>query len=412
MSLIFYNAALAFYALLIRIAALFHPKAKLFLAGRKQVFRKIKDALDKEHRPVIWMHCASLGEFEQGRPVMEALKSKYPGYAIFLTFFSPSGYEIKKKYPVADYVFYLPLDSHRNAIRLVGLLKPVLVLFVKYEFWFHYLKALNQYRIPVVLFSAYFQKDQPFFKWYGGIYRKMLGFYQQIFVQDETSRALLNGVGIPGVQITGDTRFDRAVKIVSEPQVFPNVAAFKGDKKLIIAGSSWPEDEALLARAVEHLSDFKLLIVPHETDSQNCSRILDSFAPDICFWNADNDLLAGKKMAIVNEVGKLAFLYRYADLVWIGGGFGKGIHNIIEPAVYGLPVFFGPRYQRFREARELLKEHAVCSVDTSSAFVLAMQDEKELERMSLKAKSYVRDHLGATVKIMNYLEAKCFSTTS
>jgi 3-deoxy-D-manno-octulosonic-acid transferase len=397
---------------MIRLAALFNPKARLFLAGRRRIFQSIQNALDGERRPLIWMHCASLGEFEQGRPVIEALKRKHPEYAIFLTFFSPSGYETKKNDPLADYVFYLPFDSHQNARRLIRLLQPALALFVKYEFWFHYLKALYHNHVPVILFSAYIQRNQPFFKWYGGIYRKMLGFYKQIFVQDRESLISLSELGIGSVQIAGDTRFDRAGKVLADPRSFPNVVAFKGNKKLIIAGSSWPEDERLLKAALTRLPDFKLLIVPHETDIKNCSRIRDLFAPDACFWDVEKELLSSKKVAIVNGVGQLAFLYRYADIVWIGGGFGRGIHNIIEPAVYGVPVFFGPAYQRFREARELLSENAVQTLDTADAFVGATQDAAELRNMSAKAKKYVQLQLGATDKIIHYLEAKCLSSTS
>lgn len=360
------------------------------------------------------MHCASLGEFEQGRPVLEAIREQYPGYALLLTFFSPSGYELRKKYPGVDFVFYLPVDSPYSAKSFLDIVQPELALFVKYEFWYYYLSALKKRHIPAVLFSAYFQADQPFFKFYGGLYRKMLGCYQQIFVQDKSSRELLAQIGVRQVQIAGDTRFDRASKVRGTLKPFPGVVTFKQKYRLLVAGSTWPEDEALLKDALAELwaQKFKVLLVPHEVDDANIRRILDLFGHEACLWNEQDAVLIQKQVAVVNTVGQLSHLYQYADVAWIGGGFGKGIHNILEPAVFGIPVFFGPKFRRFREAVDMLALHAVGHVPGSKEMVRILKDEAALKKMGMNAQSYVHTQLGATRKIMDYLSLKCLRSTS
>lgn len=413
MSLIFYNIALLFYALLLRIAAVFNPKAKLFINGRIAIFSKIKTALKLEKRPIIWMHCASLGEFEQGRPLIEKIKQEQNKYCIFLTFFSPSGYEIRKKYPLADYVFYLPLDTKKNATEFLQIVKPKVALFVKYELWFHYLNELKKSNIPVILFSAYFQKNQIFFKWYGKLHRRMLGFFQQIFVQDTNSKELLKTIRINRAEVAGDTRIDRSLNVLEELKDFENISIFKQRKKLIVAGSTWKEDEELLKELIDsNVDNYKLLIVPHEIRKENIQRILDLFASDICLWDTAPDVLESKKVCLVNTMGNLAFLYQYADIAWVGGGFTKsGIHNIIEPAVYGIPVFFGPNYRRFREAKELLEINAVTSLNNAEGFKLALVDKENLIQKGKLAQEFVFHQKGATQIIISYLLEKCFATT-
>ena len=414
MSLIIYNIALFIYALLLRTAALFNSKARLFIDGRKGIFDNIEKALALEKRPIVWIHCASLGEFEQGRPIIEHLKTERKEYCIFLTFFSPSGYEIRKNYALADYVFYLPVDSKRNAQKFLKIVQPQVALFVKYELWFHYLNGLKNNNIPVILFSAYFQKNQIFFKWYGSLHRKMLGFFQQIFVQDENSKNLLQNIKITEVTVAGDTRIDRSMKVLEETKEFENILIFKGDSKLIIAGSTWPEDEALLKEFMNKAGseNYKLLLAPHEIKEENIQRILKLFSTEICLWDADANTLATKKFALVNTVGQLASIYKYADVAWVGGGFTKsGVHNIIEPAVFGIPVFFGPNYSRFREAKELISINAVASISTANELLNAVENTAALNEKAQLAKAFVYNQKGATQIIMRYLFEKCLATT-
>jgi 3-deoxy-D-manno-octulosonic-acid transferase len=394
------------------VAAVFNPKARLFLRGRKDIFNKIKNELQQDITgPLVWVHCASLGEFEQGRPVMEALKTNFPQYRLLLTFFSPSGYEAKKNYPYADHIFYLPLDSRRNAARFLDITTPLCALFVKYELWFHYLKALKERHIPTLLLSAYFQQNQVFFKKYGGLYRKMLSWYEQVFVQDENSKKLLETLGIRQVQVAGDTRFDRAAKALTENRRYPEIAAFKDGKKLIVAGSTWAEDESLLQRTFALLPPgYKLLIAPHEIKTENIRRIQNLFEGKSCLWDGGNEIPMDKEVCIVNCIGHLAFLYRYADIVWVGGGFTRsGIHNIIEPAVFGAPVFFGPNFKRFREAFDMLASGAAYSETAPQALAHKWKDEAALEKQGENAESYVLKQSGATVKIMEYLSATVLS---
>jgi len=388
----------------LRVASLFHAKARLFVKGRRHVFSILEKKLKEDHRRKIWIHCASLGEFEQGRPLIEAIKSHFPQYSIVLTFFSPSGFEVRKNYELADHICYLPLDTHRNAQHFLDLVQPECALFVKYEFWYHYLEALHKRNIPTILFSAVFQPRHPFFKWYGGLYRPMLGFYRQVFVQDQTSLDLLKRLGVDHAQVAGDTRFDRAAKVLEQDRSFPEIAAFKTGHKLLMAGSTWPEDEQLLQKTLEQLPpDFKLLIAPHETDDVHIAALQKLF-PGSCLWNAGEHELRKSRVCLVHTVGQLAYLYKYADMVWMGGGFTRsGIHNIIEPAVFGVPIFFGPKYQRYLEATDMTGLGAAKSLEDAEALAAALQNEKALLLMGNNAQQYVHSQLGATAKIMDYL---------
>jgi 3-deoxy-D-manno-octulosonic-acid transferase len=408
--LLFYNLGLLLYSLVLRIVAPFNPKARKFIDGRKGIFEKIKTALTAEKRERIWIHCASLGEFEQGRPLMELIRAQHPETCIILTFFSPSGYEAQEDYPYGDYIFYLPLDSAAHARRFIQILQPACALFVKYEFWYHYLATLSELQVPVILFSAIFQQRHPFFKWYGKLHRRMLGFYTRIFVQDQASLLLLQQIGITSVAVAGDTRFDRVAKILEQPKTYQQVAAFKGEGKLLIAGSTWADDEILLQQALQQLpADYKLLIAPHETDQAHITAILALFGSDAGLW--ETAAQEQKRIAVVNSIGHLSYLYRYADVVWIGGGFTKsGIHNIIEPAVYGLPVLFGPNYSRYREAADMIAQGAARSVAHAAGLVQCFKDEEALLSLGNHARTYVEDQSGATHKIMAYLEAKYWLT--
>ncbi len=397
------------------MAALFLPKARQFIHGRKNLLAEISDRLMQESRSRVWVHCASLGEFEQARPLLELIRKNQPEYCIVLSFFSPSGYEAQKNYAGADHVFYLPLDSRANAQRFIAAIQPALALLAKYEFWYHYLYTLQKAGIPAVLFSAIFQPRHPFFKWYGGLHRKMLNMYQQIFVQDEDSKKLLAGIQIKHVQVAGDTRFDRAAAILEQKKNYPGIGVFKNDKKLLIAGSTWKEDEVLLKNALQQSgNNYKLLVVPHEIHETHIKAIQDLFKNDYCLWNDGDECLRKSRVAIVNEVGHLSQLFRYADVAWIGGGYTRsGIHNVIEPAVFSLPVFFGPNFQRYREATDLIQCGGAVSLSNPWTFATSLQDDPKLATMGERAGAYVLSHLGATQKIYNYLiTEKCFFNTA
>lgn len=412
MHLLLYNLGLLLYSLALRIVAPFNPKARKFIDGRKGIFEKIATALATEKRERVWIHCASLGEFEQGRPLMEMIKAKHPETCIILTFFSPSGYEAQQHYAFADHVFYLPLDSAAHARRFIRIVQPACALFVKYEFWYHYLKALSGQKIPVILFSAIFQERHPFFKWYGSLHRRMLHYYNRIFVQDQASLTLLESIGITSATIAGDTRFDRAAKILDSPKHYEQVAAFKGQDRLLIAGSTWTDDEVLLQQALAELpADYKFLIAPHEIDDRHINAILSLFGDEAVCWDATAPDFADKRVCIVNSIGHLSYLYRYADVVWVGGGFTKsGIHNIIEPAVYGLPVLFGPNYSRYREATDMIAREAVLSIADAPGFIQSLSNGNALSLLGRNARLYVQEQLGATATIMAYLEEKYWFT--
>lgn len=408
-----YNISIACYGIALQLAAFFNAKAKLFVKGRKHILKHIKATLEADERQKIWIHCASLGEFEQGRPIIEAIKTQYPRYSIVLTFFSPSGFEVKKKYEFADHIFYLPLDSKSNAMQFISLVNPVCVLFVKYEFWYHYLRVLHERNIPAILFSSIFQSRHPFFKWYGDLHRKMLDWYAQIFVQDAASAKLLYDINVRNVQIAGDTRFDRSAKVLEMDKSFRTIEVFKEGHKLIVAGSTWMDDEMLLKKTLKALpGEYKLLLAPHEIDDINISRIQALFPGENCLWATDEADFRRSRVCIVHTVGQLSYLYKYADIVWVGGGFTRsGIHNVIEPAVFGKPIFFGPIYERYREAVEMITMNAARSFDNAGELKNAILDnENALLRLSNNAKMYVLAQLGATKRIMDYLGEKCFST--
>lgn len=413
MSLFLYNLAIALYSLAIKIAALFQQKAALFIAGRKDIFKQLNLALKDEKRPIIWIHCSSLGEFEQGRSLIEMIRLNHPTHAIFLSFFSPSGYEFRKNYSGADYIFYLPIDTAKNAKQWIQIIQPSLAIFVKYEFWYHHLNQLKKNNIPTLLISAHFQPDQIFFKWYGQLFRKLLHNFQHIFVQDQSSVALLQSIQINSVSVAGDTRFDRAFAIAQQPKTYENIEIFKGNKKLLIVGSAWKEDIELNLKLMPLIqNEYKILLVPHEIAEENIQEILKLDPNSICLWESKHSEVQQKPIALVNSMGHLAFLYRYADIVWIGGGLGKnGIHNTIEPAVYGKAIFFGPNYKRFREAEELISNHAAASLSTSQQFYQAFCNSDQIYEMGMQAQSYVHQHLGATQKIYDYLVANALFNT-
>jgi 3-deoxy-D-manno-octulosonic-acid transferase len=392
------------YGILIFFASLFNSKAKKRLEGQRKVFSFLSENIDsKEHHKYIWFHAASLGEFEQGRPIIEKLKLIRPEYKILLTFFSPSGYEVRKNYEGADLVCYLPLDTPSNVKRFINIVKPQKAIFIKYEFWPNFLLYCKKHRIPTYVVSANFRQDQIFFKWYGSKYASVLRTFEQIFVQDIESKFLLKKIGVENVEVAGDTRFDRVIEIAGGKKDLPIVKEFKSDKKLIIAGSSWPKDEDMLIEYLQENLSVKLLIAPHEIHESHLADIENKLnVPFIRYSNATIENVKDASCLIIDCFGLLSSLYQYANIAYIGGGFGVGIHNIIEAAVYGIPVVFGPNYEKFREARELVAKGGAFSIheywQLQSTFDWMLLDEGNTGRICYE---YVHENQGATEKIMN-----------
>lgn len=411
--ILLYDFVIFGYTLLIRVAALFNPKAKLWVNGRLDLFERLEQETASwqkdKNRFTVWVHCASLGEFEQGRPLIERLKQERPGLRILLTFFSPSGYEIRKNYAQADYVCYLPADTRRNAARFLELVQPDLAVFVKYEFWIHHLQALQKKQVPTLLISALFREDQVFFKWYGGLFRKALGAFSHIFTQNEPSAALLRQSGLKAVTTTGDTRVDRVLQLAENAPPFPIVEAFQSESQLLIAGSTWPEDEALLLPFLQDQlpAGWKAIIAPHQADAGHVQPILRALGEAAMpYSQATPENVAAARFLVIDNIGMLSSLYQYGTVAYIGGGFGAGIHNTLEPIAFGLPVIFGPKYEKFEEARYLVETGGGFSIQTQGDLGVAfcqLQETDFLQNTSETAKRYILDNRGATAQIFEYI---------
>ena len=363
---------------------------------------------------VIWMHCASLGEFEQGRPLLEALRPHYPSHKILLTFFSPSGYEVQKNYKGADWVCYLPLDGPRTAKRFLALTHPELVIFVKYEFWFFYLKKIFYQKIPLILVSALFREDMNFFKWYGSLSRKMLARFQHIFLQNEASLQLVQGLGLgPISSVAGDTRFDRVLAIATQALLIEGIEEFKMNRPLLVAGSTWPEDEKAIQQALQDpkLSSLQVIIAPHEISVEHLAALKALFTDVVLFSEWKKDQPAPRVM-VMDNYGMLSRLYRYATIAYVGGGLHKaGIHNTLEAAVYAVPVVFGPVHQKHAEAKALLELGGAFSFDSPSqpaslsSILIDLQTQPDrCHEAGQKAGAYVREHTGATQRILSFIQ--------
>jgi len=399
-----YNFGIFFYGFFIKIASLFNSKARLFQKGRKNIFITIEKRVNntKKH---IWFHFASLGEFEQGRPVLEQLKINDPERKIIITFFSPSGYEVRKAYPLADAIFYLPLDTRKNAEEFIRLINPEIAVFTKYEFWYHYFKALHDKQVPVFIISGIFRPGQVFFKWYGGFNRKILQFVNHFFVQNEQSVSLLKSTGLENVSLSGDTRFDRVAVHAQRPGQFPAIAAFCGDAPVFIAGSTWPQDEQLLAGLIAKQPDWKFIIAPHEVHTGHIQQ-LQALLPNIIKYTdlEKNGSLIQGNVLLIDNIGMLSAVYQYGKMSYIGGGFGAGIHNTLEAAAFGLPVIFGPRYEKFQEAKDLIGLGAAISIGTAEQLLLAFEKLQQDNNAGQIAAGYVKAKTGATEQIVLYLE--------
>jgi 3-deoxy-D-manno-octulosonic-acid transferase len=405
-----YHLFLILYRLGIGIAALWNPKARLWQQGRRGQWKTLRTKVPPSgSSPRIWMHCASLGEFEQGRPILESLKSQYPSAFIVLTFFSPSGYEVRRNYDGADVVCYLPMDGPGNARRFLDIIQPTIALFVKYEFWHYYLKDLHNRHIPTILVSGAFRKSQPFFQWWGAFFRRILTYFTVITVQDKKSLALLQGRSLAGkAHLTGDTRYDRVVQIATEARELPRIAAFKGPDKLIIAGSTWPEDEQILHACLPSISPgWKLVIAPHEIHEAHLNSIKSLFGTNCTFYSSQS-ANPDARVLIIDNIGMLSALYRYGEIACVGGGYSKsGIHNVLEPAVFGLPVIIGPEYQKFTEAVQLVKKGFAFAAKDATAYGEILQhlisDEEGLTALQGFTRSYIQEHTGATAKIISLI---------
>lgn len=407
--MLFYNIGVWGYYGLIRIAALFRHKARLWVRGRRSIFPRIAQTLKQKIKAgdkVIWMHCASLGEFEQGRPVLERLSAG--GYKVVLTFFSPSGYEMRKNYEHAACVFYLPIDTRANARRFVGLVKPRAALFIKYEFWLNYLAELRENRIDTYLVSGVFRPGQHFFKWYGKSFLHAIKHFKTLFVQDEGSVALLKQHGLSNAVLAGDTRFDRVMQIAACKTDFLYVEQFCDDASVIVAGSSWPKDEELLLKAFKKLkgagSALKLILVPHEIDEAALQQTISRLSASGLQYGrfTKNDFLQ-KDILLVDTIGMLSQLYRYACAAYVGGGFNDGIHNILEVLAHGVPVAFGPNYHKFVEAKEAAAIGVgtpVRDVNQLHAFFSKMLgDRQHAARLRTEINAWMQLKTGATEKI-------------
>jgi len=406
-----YNIFIHIYHLILQTAAFFNPKASLWAKGRKGIFRKIEASVNND-KPLAWFHCASLGEFEQGRPVMEAFRKALPEYKILLTFFSPSGYEVRKKYLGADYIFYLPIDTTSNVQRFLELTKPSIAFFIKYEYWFNYIRHCKNAGIPMIGVSSIFRPGQRFFKWYGGWQRNMLKLFDHFFVQNQISADLLIAAGINRVNVSGDTRFDRVYEISKSAQKFRDVELFKNGAMIFIAGSTWPKDEELLlALIAQNIPNLKFIIAPHEVHSSRIEDLTKRLPKSTIRFSSFSEVNpADANVLVIDNIGILSHLYQYADLAFIGGGFGVGIHNILEAATFGLPVMFGPNYQKFQEARDLIQTGGAFSVETEKDFLMVakslIENETNLSKASSVCHKYVQSNCGATEKIMDYVSKK------
>ncbi|MBS1586573.1 MAG: 3-deoxy-D-manno-octulosonic acid transferase [Bacteroidetes bacterium] len=404
-----YNFAIHLYGLAIRIAAGFDLKAKLWVNGRRDWQGQLKQkAAAVNGKRIIWLHCASLGEFEQGRPLIEVIKQRHPEYAILLSFFSPSGYEVRKDYEAADIVSYLPLDTAANAHRFIDIIQPAMAIFVKYEFWLNYLDVLKEKNIDTYIVSAIFRPQQVFFKWYGGIFRKALRSFKTIFVQDAASEKLLESIGISRTLVCGDTRFDRVMEIRDRFKPIPEIEQFKGDSRLIVAGSTWPKDEDLLLEAFDKFrsENVKMILVPHDIKDDLLNVTADKlrkYRLDYCLYT--EGIKAGAQVLVLNTIGLLSRLYYYADVSYIGGGFDGGLHNCLEAAVYGKPITFAdPKYAKYNEAVALL--HIGAAVNVSNAHELQkvwktfLADEVMRKAIAVKTGQYFMQNARATDKIL------------
>nr|WP_242692186.1 glycosyltransferase N-terminal domain-containing protein [Aridibaculum aurantiacum] len=409
--MLLYRLFIRLYILSITVIAPFNKKARLWLLGRKNLLKRMQaDILPADK--IAWFHCASLGEFEQGRPVLEEIKQRYPAYKILLTFFSPSGYEIRKDYAGADFIYYLPADTASNARSFLDIAKPSIVIFIKYEFWFHYLHEVNKRNIPLLLVSGIFRQDQPFFKWYGSLHKKMLSFFDYILVQNDESKQLLHDINLKeNVLITGDTRFDRVIAIAENFEPITEIEAFCQNADVIVAGSTWSADDKELFHFVNAHPAKKFIIAPHDISVERINECKRVYTNSILYSEYVKGRAGTFNILIIDNVGMLSRLYRYGTVCFIGGGFAEeGVHNVLEAAVYGKPVVYGPVYNKYIEAVELIEVGGAFTVSSASEFETVFnpmfQKGSSYQQASKAAYDYVRQKQGATKAILDLIYEK------
>jgi 3-deoxy-D-manno-octulosonic-acid transferase len=411
---ILYNIFIFLYPKIAGIISNYNPKARLWVEGRKNIFFRLQEALKTNTSKVIWIHCSSLGEFEQGRPVIENIKKNYPAYKILLTFFSPSGYEIRKNYDGADWIFYLPMDSFFNAKKFYNIVQPSLIFFVKYEYWFYYLNEAKRRNIPLLLVSGIFRTEQPFFKWYGGFYKKMLQCFTYLFVQTEESLQLLATIGFSkNASVCGDTRFDRVITIANQFKPIILIENFIGSSQTVVAGSTWTEDDEELNHFANAHPEIKFIIAPHNIEEERIAECLTLYKNAVRFSQLTTDDLRPviPNVLIIDNVGMLSKLYHYADICFIGGGFGDdGVHNVLEAAVYFKPVVFGPEFEKYIEAIELIENNGAISIENAleleKTFSDLLNNNDWYNTMASNAGNYVQSKAGATERIMQFIQEK------
>lgn len=402
-----YDLGIALYDLAAYTLFPFSRKPRKMIKGHWVVYDLLRQQREKDAQ-YIWFHAASLGEFEQGRPMIESIKKNHPEYKILLTFFSPSGYEVRKHYEGADIVCYLPFDKPRNVRKFLDLAKPCMAFFIKYEFWKNFLDELHRRNIPTYSISSIFRKDQIFFKWYGGLYRDVLKDFTCLYVQNDASKRFLAKIGVDNVKVVGDTRFDRVLEIKKQAKQLPLIEAFKKDKITIVAGSSWQPDEDLFIKYFNEHKEVKLIIAPHVIDELHLVEIIKKLKrPYVRYTKANEQNINNADCIIIDCFGLLSSIYRYGELAYIGGGFGVGIHNILEAAVYGIPVVFGPNYEKFKEAKELIANKGAHCIhnyeELNKLFNQFLADDKFLKTTGDIAGSYVFNNAGASEKILKDL---------
>ena len=414
--LFIYNLIVVFADFILKIAALFNPKIKLFVDGRKSVYKVLSNKI-KAYDKTIWFHAASLGEYEQGLPVMERMKSRFPNHLIVLTFFSPSGYEVRKNNTIADVTVYLPLDTQSNVEKFMEIVRPDMAFFIKYEYWPNYLNALKNRETPTYLISGIFREDQLFFKWYGGFYRNALTAFEHFFVQNSKSKDLLLQLGKSNVTVSGDTRFDRVASILNRDNSLKFIEEFKNNSLTVVVGSSWPKDESLLVSYINSSENVKFIIAPHNIKTEQIQALKNSISKKTLLFSevdftASNPInLADFDVFIIDTIGILTKIYSYADIVYVGGGFGNpGVHNLLEPATFGVPIVIGPNYSHFPEATALVNMEGCISVSTqeelNEAFDNLIQNQDIRFEKGHICSTFVQMNKNATEIIMNHIAPK------
>lgn len=405
-----YQIGIQTATILLPLSKYVSPKMKQFIEGRTQSFSILKNNINPSEKH-IWLHVASLGEYEQGLPIMEAFKKEYPDYKIVLTFFSPSGYEIRKNNKIADVTLYLPLDTQSNVDQFLDLVKPEMVFFIKYEFWPNYLNELKKRNIPTYLVSGIFRENQLFFKSYGGFYREALKAFDHLFVQNETSKQLLSTIGFTNVTVHGDTRFDRVAQIVERAQSLPFIEKFKNNTTTIVIGSSWIDDEEVYLPYLNQAENIKLIIAPHYIKEDEISRLISKIDKKVIrYTNYKEEDLTSADVFVIDTIGILTQIYAYADIAYVGGAFKTGLHNILEPATYGTPVVIGPKYAKFQEAKDLVALGSCLVVhhteELASTFNHLIENETYRNELGKKNRTFVLQNKEATQIVMNYINKK------